>query len=157
MGTRNSIKMNLWNQYIFQKYRQSSSASFLCFRIWSDQGWVHVGESAWANRVESTFEWRTIKTKPVAFRTFWNQSPTQSKWFTHYHVLCKPSDNIWTTLRKWHFLYGGYVWHHKTTVSNIYANAKRKTENRHENKVPCWACLLRSFVVLTGAWHTYVQ
>ena len=25
----------------------------------------------------------------------------------------------------------------RTTVSNIYANANRKTENRHENKVPC--------------------
>ena len=56
--TRNAIRMNVWIQCIFQKYRQNSYASFLYFRIWSDRGWVHVGESGKANRVESTFVWR---------------------------------------------------------------------------------------------------
>ena len=48
------------------------------------------------------------------------------------------------------FLYGDYVWHHKTTVSNIYANAKRKTENRHENSPMSNMCIEISYCFERG-------
>ena len=48
------------------------------------------------------------------------------------------------------FLYGDYVWHHKTTVSNIYANAKRKSENRHENSPMLNMCIEISYCFERG-------
>ena len=92
--TRNDIRVNARTQHIL--FTNIPFFPVLYEVIGDEFIWMSQPKQIVWNLLSS-------KIKLAAFRTFWNQSPTQLNGAPIIMFLCKPSDNMWTALRKWTF------------------------------------------------------